>query len=129
LNHCAAQPNPDLVEIASNGLWPPSPMMHLAVMHDNNWQIAEVQEVKSDLTASVHLFTKLDLPNYETLSLWQHLDSETVSEEKSSVLPARPMVDIVRCLSTMSRSRRKIIYQLENPQMFDSFVRRKPDGI
>ena len=70
----------------------------------------------------VRIFMKfsLDVPN--NMSLWQDCDDNKYIIDKDSVLPARPLVEVVPSLSRMTRSGRQMVFQVENFELMKAFV-------
>jgi hypothetical protein len=121
-NESFIQPSENVHDLVANGPWPPIITDHLAVKTGEGWTIGEVSELKDSTAALLRLFERVEIPGFEQFSLWQDRDGDLIEVSKTSVLPARPLTDVVPSLSTMTKSRRKIIFQLENYMIIDSLV-------
>ena len=60
------------------------------------------------------------------LSLWQYTEKEHHVISKAEVLPIRPQLELVPSLSRLTRSGRKMIFQVENMDVIDSLTKRTP---
>ena len=96
----------------SNGPWPPAVGEHLAIKyHFDQIKIGEFVGFCAGLPTNenleVRIFKKfsLDVPN--NMSLWQDCDDNII--DKDSVLPARPLVEVV----PMTRSGEQMVFQVE----------------
>ena len=56
------------------------------------------------------------------LSLWQDCDDNKYIIEKDSVLPVRPLIEVVPSLSRMTRSGRQMVFQVENYQLIEALA-------
>ena len=70
----------------------------------------------------VRIFKKfsLDVPN--NMSLLQDCDDNKYIIDKDSLLPARPLVEVVPSLSQMTRSGRQMLFQVENFDLLKALV-------
>ena len=110
------------MDLAAHGPWPPKPHEHLAIKMQSGWAIGEMIKLETPTSIILHLFKPFKITGYEHFNLWKDTDSDEIVVEKASVLPARPQIDLVPSLCTMTRSRRNIIYQLENHKMIQSIA-------
>ena len=111
----------------SNGPWPPAVGEHLAIKYRfDQIKIGEFVGFCAGLPTNenleVRIFKKfsLDVPN--NISLWQDCDDNKYIIDKDSVLPARPLVEVVPSLSRMTRSGRQMVFQVENFELMKAFV-------
>jgi hypothetical protein len=107
-------------EFMSHGPWPPSVGEHLAIKFEGGIEIVEVTNTIPILEC--HVFKKDDLKELESLHLFCDSDLVSIPFEKESVIPIRPLIDVVQSFSKQTRSRRKIIYQVENVDVINSFA-------
>ena len=111
----------------SNGPWPPAVGEHLAIKYRfDQIKIGEFVGFCAGLPTNenleVRIFKKfsLDVPN--NMSLWQDCDDNKYIIDKDSVLPARPLVEVVPSLSRMTRSGRQMVFQVENFELMKALV-------
>ena len=109
-----------------NGPWPLAVEEHLAIKyHFDQIKIGEFVGFCAGLPTNenleVRIFKKfsLDVPN--NMSLWQDCDDNKYIIDKESVLPARPLVEVVPSLSRMTRSGRQMVFQVENFELMKAF--------
>ena len=92
---------------------------HLAVKDGDTWSLAEVIASTDNEKAKVTVFEKVHPDGYDGYSLWKDVgDERTISRQ--SVLPIRPQTELVPALCSLSRSRRRIIVQVGNPEFIES---------
>ena len=116
-------PDQSLSSLAANGIWPPQPGVHLAVLTNDETIIVEVVSLLDDDKIEVKPFKKYELDsNFGNLSLWQDVDTDLIIVPKSSILPSRPQIEIVPSLSRLTRSGRRIVYQVENMDLVNSMT-------
>ena len=86
---------------------------------DDSWSVAEVLEILDETNVQTRLFQKFSATGYESASLWQDVDNH-VQVNIDNVLPIRPQTELVTSLSTCTKMRRKIIFQVANPEFIES---------
>lgn len=111
----------NLSSILCHGLWPPQLHEHLAIRNGSCFSIIEC--IKNDDVICCKLLRKYDLLDAEQLHLYCDTNEEAFEIEIASVFPVRPILDIVPSMSTLTRSRGKLIYQLENYDVLAAFCK------
>ena len=119
-----------IADLLSSGPWPPQIGEHLAVLRlrnsQSNIKICEFLgfvpglplHISENLKVKVYEEYTLDIPN--NLSLWQDNDNSEYLIERVSILPVRPQIEVVPSLSRMTRSGKKMIFQVENFDIIES---------
>ena len=70
----------------------------------------------------VIIFDQFTLDIDHNMSLWQMGVGETVTILMNNLLPVRPQVEVVPCLSRMTRSGRRVVVQVENFDVISSMA-------
>ena len=111
----------NLSDLASNGPWPPAGGEHLAILDGSNFKIGEFVESLGDNQLEVKIYKPytLDIPN--NMSLWQDCDDK-YTVNRNMILPVRPQIEVVPSLSRMTRSGRRMVFQVENHEVIKSFT-------